>query len=147
MRAGRIFVLALESGDPIKATVENFCKDKGISYATFSVVGGIAEGSTFVAGPAMDGGKINEPIVPIVRPITEPSEFTGTGTVMPSEDGTPVMHLHGSFGRDGRSVSGCFRGEAIVWLTMEIVLTELIGSGPVRKRDERIGVSPLKIEE
>ena len=56
------------------------------------------------------------------------------------------MHLHGSVGRDGTSVTGCFRETAMAWLTLEVVIEELLGDAPVRKFDEEKKVALLFIE-
>ena len=56
------------------------------------------------------------------------------------------MPRHGTLGRNGTSVTGCFRQDARAWLTLEVVLEELIGEGVVRKFDDALRVSPLHIE-
>ena len=75
-----------------------------------------------------------------------PTEFQGIGTVFPDETGEPVMHLHGTLGRNGTSVTGCFRGEAFAWLTLEVIIEELTGEAPVRKFDPVLKVSPLSLD-
>lgn len=54
--------------------------------------------------------------------------------------------MHGSVGRDGKSVTGCFREGVIAWLVTEVMITEMIGTGPVRKKDGPSGLEVLKIE-
>ncbi len=71
--------------------------------------------------------------------------MAAVGTVFPDEKGNPVMHLHGSLGRNGSSFTGCFREQMVAWLTLEVILEELTGAGPVRKHDSVTGVSPLFI--
>ncbi len=131
LRTGRVFVLRLEDGEHLRNIVEDFCKGHGIVRATVTAVGGVAAGSEFIVGPTVplvEGGMI----IPLAQTISEPHELVGTGTVFPDAEGNPVMHMHGSVGRDGYSSTGCFRENIVVWLVMEVVITELIGDGPVR---------------
>ncbi len=146
MEKGRVFVLTLDTGESVKASVESFCSDKGISSAKITILGGIQAGSSFVCGPHLVDGKETTPIQPMTYTTDAPTEFAGVGTVFLNEAGKPVMHLHGSLGRNGTSVTGCFREQARAWLTLEIVIEELVGNGPVRKMDEEKKVAPLFIE-
>lgn len=146
MGKGRVFVITLETGESIKNAVEQFCIDNRINAAKVTIVGGIAADSTFVVGPYLENGKETAPIRPLTYTTDAPTEFAGVGTVFPNESGVPVMHLHGSLGRDGMSVTGCFRAEAKAWLTLEIIIEELTGKVPVRKLDREKEVSPLSLE-
>ncbi len=146
MEKGRVFVLALVTGEPIKPTVETFCSDRGITNAKITILGGIQTGSSFVCGPHLADGKETVPIQPMIYTTDAPTEFAGVGTVFPDESGRPVMHLHGSLGRNGTSVTGCFREQARAWLTLEVIIEELVGKGPVRKMDQEKKVAPLSIE-
>ena len=129
MREGRVFVLRLEEGEVLHEAVESFCRENGISRATVTAVGGVAAGSQYVSGPKVPVG---DRIEPIVCTLDAPCELTGTGTVFPDEDGNPMMHMHGSLGREGRSSPGCFRYHMVAWLVLEVVIRELVGEGPVR---------------
>lgn len=143
LRDGRVFVLRLEEGEVLHEAVEAFCREKGIVNATVTAVGGVDAGSKFVSGPTMP---IEGKIVPIIHTVDAPSELTGTGTIFPDEDGNPIMHMHGSVGREGRSSTGCFRKRMVVWLVMEVVIREIVGTGPVRVvSDPRIDAKLLEI--
>ena len=143
MREGRVFVLRLEEGEVLHESVESFCRENGVRCATVIAVGGVDAGSRYVSGPTMPVG---DRIVPIVCTVDAPSELTGTGTVFPDDDGNPVMHMHGSIGREGRSSTGCFRVRMVVWLVMEVVIREIVGEGPVRTvSDPRIDAKLLEI--
>ena len=143
---GRVFVLSLSTGESIKDSVESFCRSHDIACARLSILGGVQAGSTFVVGPHLVDGKETAPISPMTYTTDAPTEFAGVGTVFPNEKGEPVMHLHGTLGRNGTSVTGCFRQDARAWLTLEVMLEELIGEGVVRKFDDALRVSPLHIE-
>jgi len=88
---------------------------------------------------------IEDKIEPIICRLDAPSEFIGSGTVFRDDEGTPVMHMHGSVGRNGKSVTGCIREGIIVWTVMEVIITELTGNCPVRKMDNRVGSKILEI--
>ena len=144
LRDGRVFVLRLEEGEVLHESIEQFCKENGISNATVTAVGGVDAGSMYVSGPEVPVG---DTIHPIICTVDAPSELTGTGTVFPDEDGNPMMHMHGSIGREGVSHTGCFRVKVVVWLVMEVVIREMVGSGPVRRvSDSRIDAKLLEVE-
>ncbi len=146
MEKGRVFILALSTGESIKTTIEAFCSDKGVINAKITILGGVQTGSSFVCGPHLVDGKETTPIEPIIYTTDAPTEFAGVGTVFPDEAGKPVMHLHGSLGRNGTSITGCFREQAKAWLTLEVIIEELLGKGAVRKADAEKKVAPLSIE-
>lgn len=139
MRPGRIFVLSLDPGEIIRDEVERFSSRYGINYATVSVVGGVDKGSVLVVGPEYP---MKDKIVPLTRELEAPCEVTGFGTVFPDESGNPVLHMHGSIGREGKSMTGCFREGVVAWLVTEVVITEMVGKGPVRKK---FGASQLEL--
>ncbi|MCL2147878.1 MAG: DNA-binding protein [Methanomassiliicoccaceae archaeon] len=140
MEKGRVFVLRLETGEVLHEVVERFSRENGIRNAIITAVGGIGEGSRMTVGPEMP---YDDGIVPIIATLDAPHELTASGTVFPDEDGNPMMHMHGSAGREGRSVTGCLRTGVIAWLVLEVVLVELVGDGAVRKE----GASGLKVLE
>ncbi len=143
MSAGRIFVLRLETGEFLHEVIESFAREHDIKSATVTIVGGCNAGSKMVVGPRLP---IESNIDPIVYTVEAPSEITGTGTVFSDENGDPIMHMHGSVGRDGHSVTGCFRAGIIVWLVLEVVIKEIVGNGPLRKKDPLTGFKILEIE-
>lgn len=143
LEPGRVFVLRLEDGEILHEVVESFCESNGIAYATVTATGGVDAGSYFTVGPR---APVGDTIGPLTHTLSEPCELTGTGTVFPDADGNPIMHMHGSVGRDGKSVTGCFRRRMVAWLVLEVVIQELVGSGPVREvSDPRIESKLLEI--
>ncbi|MDR1404221.1 MAG: DNA-binding protein [Candidatus Methanoplasma sp.] len=132
MSTGRVFVLKLESGEVLHEVLEKFSEDNGIENAAVTAVGGIGGGSRITVGPEMP---CDEKITPIVITLDAPHELTASGTIFPDENGNPIMHMHGSAGRDGRAVTGCLRAGVTAWLVLEVVIVELTGSGAVRKKN------------
>ena len=141
MEKGRVFVLRLETGEVLHEAVENFSREKGIRNATVTAVGGIGAGSRITVGPELPCDK---KIIPIIVTLDAPHELTAAGTIFPDEDGNPMIHMHGSAGREGRSVTGCLRTGVIAWLVLEVVITEMIGEGAVRKNNN-MGYKVLEV--
>ena len=138
--AGRVFILRLEDGDILHEKVESFAAEKGISRATVTAVGGVDAGSRLVVGPAE--GRVNPP-EPMVLELTDVHEAQGTGTIFPNESGAPILHMHLSCGRNSDTVTGCVRSGVKVWHVLEVILTELTGSGASRRVDEETGFELL----
>lgn len=143
---GRTFVLALDSGENIKSEIESFCKGQGILSAKVTVLGGVDAGSAFVCGPKLVDGHPTEPILPTYHTTEAPTELAAVGTIFPDESGNPILHMHGTVGRDGTSATGCFRSQAYAWLTLEVIIEEFTGSRFVRKYNPGLNVSPLYLE-
>jgi len=142
MERGRTFVLRLETGEILHEVLERFSREKGIKNATLTIVGGIGEGSRMTVGPEVPYEK---GIVPIVFTLNAPHELTASGTIFTDEDGSPMVHIHGSAGREGRAVTGCLRTGVIAWLVLEVVIMELVGDGAVRKKDKATGMKILEL--
>jgi len=139
---GRTFILRLETGEVLHEVLEKFAREKGIKNAMVTMVGGIGEGSRMTVGPEVPYDK---GIVPIVFTLDAPHELTASGTIFQDEDGNPMVHIHGSAGREGRAVTGCLRTGVIAWLVLEVVIIELIGEGAVRKVDRNTGMKILEL--
>lgn len=142
MERGRTFVLRLETGEVLHEVLERFSRENGIKNAMVTVVGGIGEGSRLTVGPEIP---YDEGIVPIIITLDAPHELTASGTIFPDEKGDPMVHIHGSAGREGRAVTGCLRAGVVAWLVLEVVLVELIGEGAVRKEDTEAGFKILEL--
>jgi len=140
---GRVFVLRLETGEVLHEAVEEFSRTHGIRAATLTAVGGIGPGSKLTVGPKLP---VEEGIIPLTHVLNAPYELTASGTLFEDEDGNPMMHMHGSAGREGNSVTGCLRTGVIAWLVLEVVITELVGNVPIRKKDPETGMKILNID-
>ena len=143
LSTGRVFILRLESGEVLHEAIESFSQEHNIQAAFLTAVGGVDKGSKMVVGPELP---VEKGIVPQIHILDAPHELTASGTLFPDEDGKPLMHMHGSAGRDGRSVTGCLRAGMIVWLVLEVTITELKGDIPIRKTDPENGLKILHIE-
>ncbi len=143
-RIGRVFVLRLEHDDPIPRCIEEFAARKGIRLAQVLFHGGIHRGN-LVSGPVETSAP--KP-VPMVIPISEAHESSAIGFLAPTEEGDPILHMHGNLGRAGGSVSGCFQKGLNVWLVGEAVICEIISNASVeRAEDAASGLKLLSVPE
>jgi uncharacterized protein len=139
---GRVFVLQLEDGDPLNATVEAFAREHGVQRGMAFYVGGGAPGTSLVVGP--DATR-TDAIVPLLHELQAPHETFAVGTLFPNEAGEPVMHMHAACGREGDATVGCARAGLEAWLTGEMVLLEITGNAAMRKRDPASGFELLDL--
>lgn len=103
---GRVFVVRLEDGDMVHEVLETFAKDQKIRAASLVILGGADAGSVLVTGPEQGRAK---PVVPMQHVLDNVHEVSGTGTIFPDKDGTPILHMHMACGRRISTVTGCIR--------------------------------------
>ncbi len=138
---GRVFVLRLRQGEILHQEIERFAKQKQIKSALCFFLGGADDKSKLVVGP--DDGKLPAP-TPMVTLLKGAHEGFGVGTIFTTEDGSPMLHMHGSFGREESAKTGCVRKGIDVWLIGEVVIVELTGSSAVRRKDKVSGFEVLE---
>lgn len=139
---GRVFVLQLEDGDPLNATVETFAREHGVARGMAFYVGGGAPGTSLVVGPDATRTDV---IVPLYHSLEAPHETFAVGTLFPNEAGEPVLHMHAACGREGGATVGCTRAGLEAWLTGEIVLVEITGAAAKRTLDPGSGFELLDL--
>ncbi len=137
---GRTFVIRLEDGDILHESIETFARENTISAAALIAVGGADKGSRLVVGPTDGRAKTIEPME-----LTLPDvyEISGTGTLFPDRNGSPILHMHLACGRKDHAVTGCVRRGVRVWHVMEVILTELTDTKAMRLPDEATGFDLL----
>ena len=119
-KVGRVFVVRLEDGDRLPDALENLAKDKNICAASVILLGGIRRGRV-VVGPETPA----VPPKPMTADFQDVHEIAAVGTIFANTEGQPTLHLHGSLGRDGRTITGCTRPGVEVWLIAEAIITEI----------------------
>ena len=143
-RIGRIFMLRLEHDDSLPGCIEEFAAEKGIRLAQVVFHGGIYKGN-LVSGP--EDTDASKP-VPIVLPIRDAHESSAVGVIAPDENGKPILHMHGSLGRSGRTMAGCFQKGVAVWLVGEAVIYEILSeSSAARVLDEEADFKLLEMAD
>jgi predicted DNA-binding protein with PD1-like motif len=139
---GRIFLIRLDDGDEVPACIERFAAEKGISSGQAILIGGIGSGQV-VTGPRYSD---RMPPDPLLLPVDGAHEVLGVGILAPGEDGQPVLHMHASLGRAGKTLTGCLRPGVDTWLVGEVILYEITGLTAKRVLDKKSGFALLKIE-
>lgn len=140
-KLGRVFVIRLEDGDKIPASIERFAAEKKISVGQVILIGGIGDGEV-VVGPR----RTHEmPPEPMLLPVDGAHEVTGVGIIAPDKNGKPKLHIHASLGRAGKTTTGCLRPGVTTWLVGEVVIVEILGTDAVRLPDKKATFELLQV--
>ena len=140
-KIGRVFVLRLEDGDIVPDCLEKFAVEKGIKVGHVILIGGIGGGQV-VTGPRETD---EMPPDPIFLPVDGAHEVVGAGIIAPDKDGKPVLHIHASLGRAGRTLTGCLRPGVKTWLVGEAIIYEITGTKARRLPDEKSGFDLMEV--
>jgi predicted DNA-binding protein with PD1-like motif len=138
---GRVFIIRLEHGEIIHDTIEQFCREQGVTTARVTILGGADRGSRLVVGPK--NGETMPPN-PTETTLDEVHEIAGVGTIVADESGVPILHMHVACGRNETTITGCVRTGVRIWHVAEVVLEELTGSTALRKKDPVTGFKLLE---
>ncbi len=142
-KMGRIFVLRLHDGDHLPDVLEAFAEQKKVSSALCFLVGGMKDKGRVVVGPK-NGDVL--PVEPMVTLLNGVHEVCGVGTIFLNEEGKPKLHMHASFGRGEKAVTGCVRKGMDVWRIGEVVVLELAGATAERVVDKETGFELLEVQ-
>jgi len=138
---GRVFVLRLEDGDVVPDCIERFAAEKNISVGQVVLVGGIGGGKV-VVGP-QDSATM--PPEPVLLPVKGAHEVVGVGVIAPDKEGKPVLHIHASLGRAGKTLTGCLRPGVTTWLVGEAIIYEILGAKAARLPDPKSGFDLMEM--
>jgi len=139
---GRVFIVKLENGEVVHEAIERIAEAERILAGVVFIVGGIGKDSTLVVGP-VDGDV--RPITVMERTLSDPHEVTGVGTLLSTENGKPVLHMHLSAGRADESVTGCIRRGVRVWGVLEATVIEFTGSAALKSYEKDMDNYMLQI--
>ena len=142
-KLGRIFVLRLHDGDRLPDVIESFAAEKNVSTALCFFLGGAKEESRVVVGPKEGYAFPPEPMVTLLKGV---HEACGLGTIFADENGKPKLHMHTSFGRKEKTVTGCVRLGVDVWQIGEVILIEFTGVSARRAKNAETGFEFLEVE-
>ncbi|MGA9098214.1 MAG: DUF296 domain-containing protein [Methanotrichaceae archaeon] len=137
---GRVFVLRLDNGEDLIASVQRFTEEKKIKSCMALFIGALRDGR-IVTGP-------ESPVIPPIQHFEDFNsawEVFGMATIYPSSGGSG-LHIHSSLGRGREALTGCIRERASTYLIVEIVLFEFSGLSARRIFDERTGLYLLSLE-
>ena len=142
-KLGRVFVIRLEDGDAVPASIERFAEKMKISVGQVVLIGGIGDGEV-VVGPR----RSNEmPPDPMLVPIDGVHEVVGVGIIAPDKKGKPKLHIHASLGRSGKTTTGCLRPGVTTWLVGEVIILEIKGTNAVRLPSDKARFELLQVSE
>ncbi|AGL03044.1 PPC domain-containing DNA-binding protein [Desulfoscipio gibsoniae] len=128
-KVGRVFVARVEHGDDLLAELKKLAEQESIQAGIFYTIGAMKEAS-LVAGPKA----CTRPPETVWRHFDDCREIIGIGTIF-EDNGVPALHLHGTLGKGDIALMGCLRGESEVYLVVEVIILELLGTGAIRKFD------------
>lgn len=140
-RLGRVYVIRMDEGEDLIASLQRFVEEKGIESGIIHFLGALRTGRA-VTGPES----------PIIPPIPHFESFEGAwelfgvATVYPSGEG-PKLHLHASLGKGDRTLTGCLREKARIYLIVEAVLLEVTGISGRREWDKQTELNLLTLGE
>ena len=142
-KLGRIFVVRLHDCDHLPDVLEKFAEEKNIDAALCFLIGGAKERGCVVVGPK--GGE-ELPVEPVVTLLSGVSEVCGVGTLFLNEEGKSKLHMHASFGRGEKAITGCVRRGVDIWLIGEVIVLELTKTTAKRVIDETTGFELLETQ-
>jgi predicted DNA-binding protein with PD1-like motif len=140
-KIGRVFVLRLEDGDMVPESIERFAAEKGIRCGHVMLIGGIG-GGQIVSGPRLTEAM---PPEPVLLPVRGAHEVEGVGIIAPDKEGRPVLHIHASLGRGGKTLTGCLRPGVKTWLVGEAIIYEITGTSVKRLPDAQSGFDLMEV--
>jgi len=134
-QVGRVFTVRIDDGEDFLREIQRFVTAMNIQNGTIQFLGAVRS-AKMVTGP-------KEPVIPPSprgEEIFGGWELLGFATIYPGEDG-PSIHLHVAAGKGIRSLAGCLREKAEVFLVIEAIITEFVGISARRLPDEKTGVN------
>ena len=81
---------------------------------------------------------------PLWQHFSDGREVIGLGTLFFKGD-EPVIHLHGAIGRGTETLTGCIRKNSVVYLVIEAVIAEIVGTDAHRALDTQTGLVMLEL--
>lgn len=134
---GRVIAARFDYGEDFLGGLRELVLREHIASGWFQIIGALGRAGV-VTGP-------KEPVVPpepIWREVEAVCEVIGTGSVH-LDNGEPKIHLHAALGDHGETLTVCVRRDTQVYLTIELLLFELIGIGASRPWNAASGYSML----
>ena len=133
-RIGRVFQLRIDHGEDLLESLEKFVRDKGI-HCGFAHFIGALEGGRIVTGPK----ELVLPPDPSFEIYHDGREVFGYASITPGLKGAH-LHYHASIGKNREGMTGCLRERATVYIMVEVMIMEILGSTVSRKKDPVTGM-------
>lgn len=134
----RTFAVVMDKGDEAAAELVRFAAEHGVTGAALTAVGACREATLAY----FDREEMAYQDIPVAEQV-EVLSLLGDIAV---EDGEPAVHAHAVLGRrDGSTVGGHLQ-RAVVWPTLEVIVTE--SPAHLRKRvDPETGLALIALDE
>ena len=108
------FIVRIETGEPVVATLIDFLRREGIGFANLSATGALSSARIGFWDPTQ-----RDYVYRQSHEQLEIVSFVGNASL---RDGEPFLHLHAGLGRSDLSVVGGHLEEAVVHPTIEVWL-------------------------
>ncbi|MCW5200719.1 DNA-binding protein [Desulfobulbus sp. F4] len=138
---GRVIAVRFDHGEDLLAGLRDIMLKEKVASGWFQIIGALGKAGV-VTGP-------KEPVVPpdpIWQEVNSVCEVVGSGSVH-LDNGEPKIHLHAALGDHGETLTACVRRDSRVYLTIELLLFELLGLGASKSWDEKSQYSRLFFAE
>ncbi len=134
---GTNWMLRLETGEDLLATLARFAEEHGIRAAAIAL--GIGQLRTAALG-YWNGQEYER------RELLEPTELVSLNGSIAEAEGRPSVHVHATLGgRDHAAVAGHVLGGTI-GLLAEVLVVEFPSQAFARPMDESLGLRTLRLE-
>lgn len=133
-RVGRVFYIRVDHGEDLLETLRTFVAEKGIQSGIVQFLGAMAEGR-IVTGP-------RHPVLPpdpSMESYANGWEVVGIATITPGHD-RPHLHFHASIGKGREALTGDLREAAMIYIIVEAVIIEIVGTRIRRRFDPLTGL-------
>lgn len=133
-QVGRVFTVRIDDGEDFIREIRRFVTATNVRNGMIHFLGA-TRSAKIVTGP-------KEPVIPPTprhEEIFGGWELFGFATIYPGEEG-PSIHIHTVAGSGIRSLAGCLREKAEVYVVIEAIITEFIGISAKRILDDKTGV-------
>lgn len=134
---GRVFVARLEDGDDLLKELTGLLNNEKVDSGVAFIIGALKE-ARMVVGPK----EAVIPPDPVWKSFDDGREILAIATAY-RENGEIALHMHAAVGRGEDSLTGCIREMAETYLTLEIIIMEINGTGACRKVDVATGLKLL----
>jgi hypothetical protein len=138
-KIGPAFVMRLEAGDEVIASLQTWAAEEEIGFASVEAIGALRQAVLGYFDPQTNSYQH--------VPVTEQVEMLSLkGNISRQEGGGHKVHVHAVLGRSDGSTAGGHLDEGIVYPTLEVVLTPLPGK-VVRRKDPNSGLALWDLAE
>jgi len=124
-KINRVFLVTFSHGENFLEGIKDFIQSKKIQFGSLNIIGALTE-SDIVTGPTNK----ECPPEPNFKKIDDVREIIGFGLLTTNSEGKVTLHIHGGFGKGDSSVVGCLRKGGEVFVTIEVIVTEIDGIHP-----------------